>query len=79
MNVLRALGLVLLWICVAGFGMFTLCSGAFALSGELVFWLMTAVGAALTWGCFVWARSLGKASPDDDEARRRDPNHGAQP
>jgi hypothetical protein len=76
---MRVVALILLWMGVVGFGLFTLCSGAFALTGEAMFWLMTVAGAALTWGCFAWARSLSAKSLAEDDARRRDPQHGAQP
>lgn len=76
---MRVIGLILLWMGVVGFGLFTLCSGALLVTGESWFMLAMLVGGALTWGCFAWARSLSAKSLAKYLEQPRDPNHGAMP
>jgi hypothetical protein len=76
---MRVIGLILLWLGVVGFGLFTLCSGALSVIGDSQFILFAVLGAGMTAGCFAWARSMSAKSLAKDQAQPQDTDHGAQP
>lgn len=68
---MRIVGLILLWLGVAGFGLMTLCSGAFLSIAPEVAVPLGLVGALLAWACWRGARALRQPAvappPGSDE------------
>ncbi len=63
---MRMLGLILLWLGVAGFGLMTLCSGVFVPMAPAIALPLGLLVGALTWACWQGIKRLNR--PDTPEA-----------
>jgi hypothetical protein len=60
---MRTLVLVMLWLMVGGFGLMTLCSGAFAFMAPMIALPIGLVAGGLTWICWTSLRGLKDRRP----------------